>query len=222
MTQRNITVVVIAGAALLLASCAPTPENATDAEAAQASGKPPAKVATQRPGPFVIRFVQDVRDGAGPAVLSDYDQSIVNRVGARNALGAIDTMATLTAGTQPRIARHRLTKAGELIVVSLVRTPRAASTRYSFVVRRGRGGWKILYDSLLAQGLQTYMVAVGSPDPAKPSARSARNAAHVLSALRFAALPRSVRSQSVPQRTARPAAKTTGSAPARTSTTASG
>jgi hypothetical protein len=187
---RYTTWAVVAAAAVVIGGCGQSEE---DAGAAKVSGSSQAaathapRTNTETADRFVIRFIRDVRDGAGPAALSDYDAGVLNRVGTENALGALDTMAAITAATRPVVARHRSTRSGEVVVVSLLHG--GDHSRYSFVLRRTSRDWKIVYDSLLVQGLRSYITSARSADPAKPSSRAVRATATAVSALKRAALP---------------------------------
>jgi hypothetical protein len=56
------------------------------------------------------------------------------------------------------------------------------------VLRRKGHRWRIVYDSLLAQALQSYVVSRRASDPAKPPRAATQAAARAVSALRLAAL----------------------------------
>jgi hypothetical protein len=194
--RHAATILLVIGSAVAVEACADSRERATGLEPARAA----APQAVPRPAAFVIRFVEDVRDGAGPAAISDYAPQVISRIGAGNMLGAMDTMVVMTAGMQPRVTRQRDTKAGHLIVLSLVHPPHKSGGSFSFVVRRDREGWKIVYDSMLAMGVESYIVN-SSSDGAKPSASALRRANSAIRGLRLAALPRQLRTSTTRPRT---------------------
>lgn len=169
---------------------------ARDSAATAESDRPPSakqlsasRAATRNrsAGAVVMALIEDVRDGAGPAVLPLYDPRIPARVGAGNVLGALEVMTDMTQGMRPIVVRRRSGRAGELVVLRLLRAD-GIDSRYSFLLRRQDGRWAIVYDSFLAEALQSYVVSSRSPDPAKPSPAAGRAAVRAVSALRLAAL----------------------------------
>lgn len=104
-------------------------------------------------GSRVLTLIQDVADGAGPAALPAYDDRIPEDVGSANVLGGLRAAASIINGGLPAVVRRRTTSAGELIVVRLLHAA-GNDARYSFLMRRESGEWRIVYDSLLAEGLE--------------------------------------------------------------------
>ncbi len=63
-----------------------------------------------------------------------------------------------------------------------------SDSRYSFLLRRDDREWKIAYDSLMVQGLQSYVTSRESGGPAKPSPEATRAAARAVADLQLASL----------------------------------
>lgn len=187
MRARGVLAAAIVGAALATAGCGRDLDDAAVATTAgvQLNAEQKAAVRASRalvtersPASVVMTFIQDLRDGAGPALLPVYDSRIPDRVGKGDVLGALQVMTGLVAGTEPVVTRQRKTRAGQLVVVRLLRTV-GSDTRYSFLLRRDEQRWKIVYDSLMVQGLQSYVssrVARGSTTPSPAAARAAARA----------------------------------------------
>jgi hypothetical protein len=139
------------------------------------------------PAPVVLTFLRDVADAAGPAAIAFYDRRVRGRVGEANLLGALDVMTDMTKETLPVVVRRRNTRAGLLVVVRLLQTSQV-DQRHAFLLRREGGGWRIVYDSLLAKALGNYLLATRSPDPARPTPAARAAATRAVSALRLLAL----------------------------------
>ncbi len=164
------------------------------------------------PASVVLTFVEDVRDGAGPALLPFYDSRISHRIGSENMVGALQVMTAITATTRPVVTRSRKTRAGELVVVRLLRTD-GSDSRYSFLLRRDGRSWKIAYDSLMLQGLQSYVTTRESRNSGKPSSEATRAAARAVTAMQLATLdelPRSSARRRPPGSKARRARSSSG------------
>lgn len=210
MRVRGVLAAVVASAALMTAGCG---RDLNDAKVAttgvslsaeqQAAVRASRALATDgSPASVVMTFVQDLRDGAGPALFPVYDRRIPDRVGKGDVLGALQVMSSLTAGTQPVVTRTRKTRVGELVVVRLLRT-QGSDSRYSFLLRRDGPRWKIVYDSLMVQGLQSYVTSRVSRGSSTPSAAASRAAARAVSDMQLATLDQPPR---IPrQASARPA-----------------
>ena len=202
MLIRGVFAAVVAGAALMTAGCgrdldgakvATTSEvsrtSAVNLSAEQQTAIRRSRALTKDAGPaaVVLAFVEDVRDGAGPALLPFYDSRISHRIGPENMIGALQVMTAITATTRPVVIRSRETRAGELVVVRLLRTE-GSDSRYSFLLRRDGRSWKIAYDSLMLQGLQSYVTTRESRNAGKPSSEATRAAARAVTAMQLATL----------------------------------
>ena len=196
MRIRGVLAAVVVGAALMTAGCG---RDMGDAKVATTPGvslsdEQQAAVRTSRaltkdgnPASVVMTFIQDLRDGAGPALLPFYDSRISHRIGSENMIGALQVMTAITGTTQPVVTRSHSTRAGELVVVRLLRTE-GSDSRYSFLLRRDDREWKIAYDSLMVQGLQSYVTSRESGSAAKPSPEATRAAARAVADLQLASL----------------------------------
>jgi len=202
MLIRGVLAAVVAGAALMTAGCgrdldgakvATTSEvsrtSAVSLSAEQQAAIRTSQALTKQGGAaaVVLSLVEDLRDGAGPALLPFYDSRISHRIGTANMIGALQVMTAITATTRPVVTRSRRTRAGELVVVRLLRTE-GSDSRYSFLLRRDGRSWKIAYDSLMLQGLQSYVTSRESRDAGKPSSEATRAAARAVTEMQLATL----------------------------------
>lgn len=219
MVIRGVLAAVVAGAALVTAGCGRDLDGAKVATTSEASRTSEVSLSAEQqaairrsraltkdagPASIVLTFVEDVRDGAGPALLPFYDSRIAHRIGPENMIGALQVMTAITATTRPVVTRSRTTRAGDLVVVRLLRTD-GSDSRYSFLLRRDERSWKIAYDSLMLQGLQSYVTTRESPNSGKPSPEATRAAARAVTAMQLATLdePPRARRQTAADRAAK-------------------
>lgn len=196
MRARGVLVAVVVGAAFATAGCGRELEDAAVAtgERVSLNAEQRAAVRASRAletpnsaASVVMTFIQDLRDGAGPALYPVYDRRIPDRVGKGDVLGALQVMSGITAGTRPVVTRRRKTRAGELVVVRLLRTV-GSDSRYSFLLRRKGKRWRIVYDSLMVQGLQSYVSSRVSGGVGPPSAKATKAAARAVADMQLATL----------------------------------
>lgn len=229
MRVTGVLVAAFVGAALMTTGCgrqlddakvATTGSEVSLSEEQQAAVRAGRALTKDRSAASVVMTViEDLRDGAGPALFPVYDSRIPDRVGRGNVLGALQAMSGIIAGAQPVVARRRKTTGGELVVVRLLRTE-GSDSKYSFLLRRNGQRWKIIYDSLLAQGLQSYVTNRESGGSGTPSPAATRAAARAVTKLQLATLyqaPRAGRPAS-----ARPAEQTPPAGSATTTTPPAG
>lgn len=194
MRAKHFLAAVVAGAALIGTACGRELEDANVAtidlsEEQQAALRASRALSKEgSPGSVVMTFIQDLRDAAGPAVFPVYDPRIPERVGKGNVLGALQVITDSVKELQPVVVRRRKTQAGELVVVRFLRAD-GIDSRHSYLLRHDGRRWLIVYDSFLAEALQTYVTNQKSRDPAAPSLEATRAARRALSELRVAALP---------------------------------
>jgi hypothetical protein len=105
-------------------------------------------------------------------------------------VGALQTEANLIAGTRPAVTRTHKTRSGRLVSLRLLRTE-GDDSKHSFLLRRQDRRWTIVYDSLLAQAVQSYVVGQKSRDPSNPSAEAIKAGQRAASELGLAVLGRS-------------------------------
>lgn len=196
MRARGVLAAVVVGAALAMAGCGRDLEDAEVAAAERVSLNAEQRVAVRAsralekpnsPASVVMTFIQDLREGAGPALYTVYDSRIPDRVGKGNVLGALQVMSGITAGTRPVVTRRRKTSAGELVVVRLLRTV-GSDSRYSFLLRREGKRWKIVYDSLMVQGLQSYVSSRVSGSAGQQTGKATQAAARAVLDMQLATL----------------------------------
>jgi hypothetical protein len=199
MRISGVLAVAFAGAALMATGCGRDLESAGVATIDAASPRPlssaergliragAAFTKDGSPGAVVVRFLTDLRDGAGPALFAEYDRRIPARIGDGDVLGAIQVMSEIAKDTVPVVVRRRTTRAGELVTARLLRT--GEDSTYSFVLRRPDGRWTIVYDSLLAQALPSFVQSRRASDPAKPTSSANRAAARAVAQLRLVGRP---------------------------------
>jgi hypothetical protein len=202
MLIRGVLGAVVAGAALMTAGCGRDLDSAKVATTSGVSGTSGASLSAEQraairasqaltkpgsPASVVMTFVEDLRDGAGPALLPFYDSRISHRIGLGSMVGALQVMTAITATTRPVVTRSHTTRAGELVIVRLLRTD-GSDGRYSFLLRREGRSWKIAYDSLMLQGLQSYVTSRESGNSGKPSSEATRAAARAVTEMQLATL----------------------------------
>jgi hypothetical protein len=117
----------------------------------------------------VTTFVQDLGEGAGPALANSYSQRTIQSIGVAAFLGSLQVMTSIADGVQPAVVHDQPINGYELVVARFIR-PGSTDTPYSFLLHRRSGTWQIQYDSLLAQGLQAYVIGQMASNPSKPSA----------------------------------------------------
>lgn len=163
------------------------------ARAAQPSPEARRQVADpQSAAAAVLKYWESIKFGSLPLSLSLYTSQVVNDVG-------LPTFAGGLAALRPSLRETRLNVTGvqrvaEGHLVSAEALPKiGAKTEHSFFLRNQGSGWRILYDTLTAAGIQQYaqdQVQRGIDSSAPPSARAIKAGDSALSTYRQSSLSR--------------------------------
>ena len=130
------------------------------------------------PASTVKRFWDSMQNGALPLSLSLYEPRVVSAVGIATFAGMLADQRATYAETRLNILRVEDAANGRLVSAEAV--PKVGlKTRHSFFLRRagntGAGRWRILYDTLSAAGIQSFVQTQiqRSVDPAAVPGRKA-------------------------------------------------
>ena len=93
--------------------------------------------------------------GSAPNVVGAYDPRVLATVGASRVVGALAYLREQLVASQPRITETLRRGSVVFLAVELARQGAPPQTE-SFSLRRVRGDWKIVFDTLLERGLNTY------------------------------------------------------------------
>ena len=128
------------------------------------------------PGAAVLALWDYLQIGAVPAAVLSYDPSVRRAVGVADLAGALSDQEAEVRLHRPRVVSARRTPAGTLVVLEAKGPERRL--KYSYFLRRTRGEWRVVYDSLLHSGLKAYVAGraqndlTPAPEPS-PAARAA-------------------------------------------------
>lgn len=121
----------------------------------------------------VLRILFWAQWGNLPALVDAYDRRVVQRVGASEFTGAFAWLRPRLSSTRFRLLSAR--RSGDNVFVGLeLATTDAAPTREGFVTRRVDGRWRVVYDTLLDQGLKGYVASITATSPRAPNAKALR------------------------------------------------
>jgi hypothetical protein len=105
-----------------------------------------------------------------------YDKRVLDAFGTRDVIGALATQQQALSVTTPKVVSTDRTRVGTLVTVNAM-TKGGATGRYSFLLGRRGGKWKVRYDTLLGTALPGYVqqqVQRGiDPSANQPSPRAA-------------------------------------------------
>jgi hypothetical protein len=104
----------------------------------------------------VLRLWRLVQIGSLPVAVAQYDPRVVETLGARDMAGALARQQSKLALVSPKIVSSEPTDMGTLVIANAEARGRAVG-RFSFLVGRTRAGWRIRYDTLLAESLAAYV-----------------------------------------------------------------
>lgn len=123
-----------------------------------------------------LRLLRYVQLGSTPLAAAEYDPLVVQAVGSRAIMGALGDQRNTLSVISPKVVSSEKTARGTLVVVNVESKNRPVG-RYSFLVGRVDGSWKIRYDTLLGDGLAAYVQSRTQldidPDAKKPSSEAA-------------------------------------------------
>jgi hypothetical protein len=117
--------------------------------------------------------------GSLPNVVLSYHPHVRAALGPGNIAGGYKIARGELLASRPRIVAVRRGPAGVSVGLE-VQHRDAEPTRESFLLRRGRGGWLVVYDTLLERQLSAY--AQQRLEPSKTPSGRAALASHALAA----------------------------------------
>lgn len=130
----------------------------------------------------VVRFWSSIQDGALPLSLSLYEPRVVSAVGIATFAGMLDDQRATAKDARLNVLRVNEVAGGRLIRAETV--PKVgAKARHSFFLRRvgteQPDRWRIVYDTLSAAGIQSYVQSQTQRaiDPSSAPGRTALSAA---------------------------------------------
>jgi len=104
----------------------------------------------------VLRLWRLVQTGSLPVAVAQYDPKVVETLGARDMAGALARQQHELALLSPQIVSSEPTELGKLVIANAEARGRPVG-RFSFLVGRTRAGWRVRYDTLLAESLPAYV-----------------------------------------------------------------
>jgi hypothetical protein len=115
-------------------------------------------VPPNRPGPqgTVFRLWRMVQVGGYQTAALQYDKRVLDAFGTRDVVGALAGQQQALSVTTPKLVSTDRTPAGTLVIVNAM-SKGGATGRYSFLLGRRGGKWKIRYDTLLGSALPGYV-----------------------------------------------------------------
>lgn len=129
----------------------------------------------------VLRLLYFAQWGSAPNIAAAYDPVVRERVGVSNIVGTYSQQRAALATSRVRIVERLDRGTGAFIALDVSRAD-ARSARHSYSLRRRLGRWRVVFDTLLEDGLSTYVAstysrsAVDQP-PDGAAARRGRQAA---------------------------------------------
>jgi hypothetical protein len=126
-------------------------------------------------------------------VYDSYDPVPARVVGFRDLIGSYAAARPGLVTVSPRLVAVRSTSAGAFVALDFLAKDRPP-THDSFVLRRRRGQWRVLFDTVLERSLAIYAQYRTSSDPTQPpDGRSIRAAARAVERYRLAVGPAAIR-----------------------------
>jgi hypothetical protein len=110
--------------------------------------------------------------GSAPNVVAAYTPEVVRAVGVANLSGAYGQQRATLLSSLPRITSVVTTSFGVAVTVELLRRNTTPAPQ-SFTLRRVGGRWRVVYDTLLENGLAAYVQTINTPASAKTAPDSA-------------------------------------------------
>jgi hypothetical protein len=100
--------------------------------------------------------------GSAPNIVAAYSPAVVGFVGVLNLAGAYAGKRASLLASLPRIINTVPTRLGSTVNVELLRR-NLPPERQSFALQREGGRWRIVFDTLLEDGLAAYVQGVDTP-----------------------------------------------------------
>jgi hypothetical protein len=112
----------------------------------------------KRAGPegTVFRLWRKVQVRSYQTAALEYDKRVLDALGTRDVIGALSMQQLALSVTTPKVISTNRTPVGTLVIVNAMSKGRATG-RYSFLVGRRAGKWKVRYDTLLGEMLGAYV-----------------------------------------------------------------
>jgi hypothetical protein len=116
------------------------------------------------PRATILRLFYFAQWGSAPNIPTAYDRAVRRTVGATNIVGTYIQQRASLAASRLRMIESTKTSTGTFVSVELLRAD-APPERHSFSLRKRSGHWRIVYDTLLEQGLVNYVSSMRSRTP---------------------------------------------------------
>lgn len=131
------------------------------------------------PGEAILLLWFWAQWGSAPNVIGMYDPRVAKELGPGNISGLYMWLRGTLVDLRPRIGTV-IRKQNLAFVAVEAETANAPPARYSFLLRRTRGNWLILYDTLLGDSLPGYIAyKIDGQVSAHPSARARQQGARL-------------------------------------------
>ena len=111
--------------------------------------------ATDSPEATVLTLWRRMQQRLVQLAQPEYSRRVVNSLGEAAVQGGLREQQAFFSTSTPRIASRERTEIGEALTVRALLTD-GRTIDHSYVVRRESGGWRIIYDSVLEDGLAAY------------------------------------------------------------------
>jgi hypothetical protein len=97
-----------------------------------------------------------VQNGSYQTAALQYDKRVLDAFGTRDVIGALSGQQQALSVTTPKVISTDRTPVGTLVIVNAI-SKGGATGRYSFLLGRRGGKWKVRYDTLLGTALPGYV-----------------------------------------------------------------
>jgi len=120
------------------------------------------KVPPGSPGRTLFELFFWAQWGSAPNIVAAYDPAVVRAVGVDDLTGAYALRRASLLASQPRITNTVSTSFGATVTVELLRRNEVPD-RQSFTLRRIGGRWRVVYDTLLEDGIAAHVQGRETP-----------------------------------------------------------
>jgi hypothetical protein len=112
----------------------------------------------KRSGPegTVFRLWRMIQVRSYQVAALEYDERVLDALGTDTVIGALEMQQMSLAVTAPKVIAADRTPLGVLVIVNAMSKGRPVG-RYSFLLGRKGGSWKLRYDTLLGDTLPAYV-----------------------------------------------------------------
>lgn len=117
-------------------------------------------LADKRSGPegTVFRLWRMIQVRSYQTAALEYDERVLDALSTPTVIGALEMQQLSLAATTPKVVSTERTPLGELVVVNALSKGKPVG-RYSFLLGKSGGAWKVRYDTLLGDALPGYVQA---------------------------------------------------------------